>query len=144
MYYKRNFGQLPNNFGGLLEGILENGMPRIKGDLWYSSSAPVNIKETDKAYELHLVAPGLKKEDFKLNLEQNILTISFEQKEESNEQTEKWIRNEYTKRSFKRSFTLNEKVNASGITAKYEDGILNVSLPKKETEEKSAQQINVE
>ena len=144
MYHKRNFGIMPQSFGGLLEGFLENGMPKVKGDFWYTSSAPVNIKETDKAYELHLVAPGLKKEDFKINLDQNILTVSFEQKEENNEETaEKWIRSEYHFRSFKRSFTLNEKVNASGITAKYEDGILNVTLPKKETEEKTAQQINV-
>ena len=143
MYYKRNFGALPNNFGGILEGFLENGLPRVKSDFW-TSSTPVNIKETDKTYELHVVAPSLKKDDFKLNLEQNILTVSFEQKEENNEQAEKWIRNEYSARSFKRSFTLNEKTNASGITAKYEDGVLYVTIPKKETEEKTAQQIIVE
>jgi HSP20 family protein len=143
MYHKRNFGMMPQSFGGLLEGFLENGMPKVKGDFWYTSSAPVNIKETDKAYELQLVAPGLKKDDFKINLDQDILTISFEQKEETKDESEKWLRNEYHFRSFKRSFTLNEKVNAAGITAKYEDGILNVSLPKKETEEKVAQQITV-
>ncbi len=143
MYHKRNFGIMPNSFGGLIEGFLENGLPNVKSDFWYTSSAPVNIKETDTAYELHLVAPGLKKDDFKLNLEQNILTISFEQKEESKETTDKWIRNEYHHRSFKRSFTMNEKVNASGITAKYEDGILYVTLPKRENEEKTSQQITV-
>lgn len=144
MYYKKHYGNMPQTFGGLLEGFIENGLPRVKSDFWYTSSAPVNIKETDKAYELHLVAPGLKKEDFKLNLEQNILTVSFEKKEEANEQTEKWIRNEYHTRSFKRSFTLNEKANTSGITAKYEDGVLYVTIAKKETETQAAQQINVE
>lgn len=144
MYHKKHYGMMPQTFGGLLEGFIENGMPRVKSDFWYTSNAPVNIKETDKAYELHLVAPGLKKDDFKLNLEQNILTVSFEKKEEANEQTEKWIRNEYHMRSFKRSFTLNEKANTSAITAKYEDGVLYVNIPKKETETQTSQQINVE
>jgi len=143
MYHKRNFGLVPQSFGGLIEGFLENNYPGPKADFWFASAAPVNIKETDKSYELHVVAPGLKKEDFKLNLEQNILTVSFEQKQENKEQTDKWIRNEYSSRSFKRSFTMNEKVNAAAITAKYEDGVLYVTLPKKEQTEPTSQQITV-
>ena len=104
---------------------------------------PVNIQETDKTYELHVIAPGLKKEDFKLGIEKNILNISFEQKEENKEQAGKWIRSEYQMKSFKRSFTLNEKIEASGIAAKYADGVLIVSLPKKEIAEPTAQEIPV-
>jgi len=107
-------------------------------------TVPVNIQETDKSYELHLLAAGLKKEDFKLNLDRNILTVSFEQKEDSKEGQEgKWIRSEYRMRSFKKSFTMNEKVDTAKISAKYADGILVVSLPKKEVSEPATHEIAV-
>jgi HSP20 family protein len=99
-------------------------------------NAPVNIKETEKSYELHLVAPGLKKEDFKISIDRNILNISFEHKTEQKEQGQpeegKWLRSEYRTRSFKRSFTLNEKIDVANIAAKYADGVLVVTLNKKE------------
>ena len=141
MYYKRNFA-VPNIFGGILENVVNSNLSHLNDEL-KTSSVPVNILETDKSYELHVVAPGLKKEDFKLGIEKNILNISFEQKEENKEQAGKWIRSEYQMKSFKRSFTLNEKIEASGIAAKYADGVLIVSLPKKEVAEPTAQEIPV-
>ena len=147
MYNKRNFGTMPQTFGGLLEGFLENGLPHVKTDFWYTSGTPVNIQETDSAYELHVVAPGLSKEDFKISLDKNILSIAYDKKEESQEpaaeKAAKWLKNEYHFRSFKRSFTLNEKVDTAGINAKYNDGILYVTLPKKEVSETTTQTINV-
>ena len=147
MYNKKHFGTMPQTFGGLLEGFLENGLPHVKTDFWYTSVAPVNIQETESAYELHVVAPGLSKEDFSISLDKNILTIAYDKKEENQEQKEekeiKWLKNEYHFRSFKRSFTLNDKVNTEGINAKYTDGILYVTLPKKEVAETKAQTINV-
>ena len=136
---------MPRAFSGLMEDVLSNNWNRIfADDKGQHSFVPVNIKETETAYELHVVAPGLSKEDFKVNLEQDILTISFEQKEENKEeQGGKWLRSEYSFRSFKRSFTLNEKVNAADISAKYNDGILAITLPKKEAAEPNSQQINV-
>ena len=140
MYYKRNYGVMP----GFLENVLQNGWNNLAEEA-NLSSVPVNIMETDKSYELHVVAAGLKKEDFKLNIDRNILNISFEQKEENKEQPQegKWLRKEYRMRSFKRSFTLNDKIDATKISAKYADGILNITLPKKEVSEPTTQEINV-
>ena len=144
MYYKRNYGVTPRTISGLMEDVLHNGWSRINEEV-NSFTAPVNIQETDKSYELHLVAPGLKKEDFKINLEKNVLTVSFEQKEENKEQGQdgKWLRNEYQLKSFKRSFSLNEKVDTTNIAAKYNDGVLLVTLPKKEVSEPAATEISV-
>jgi HSP20 family protein len=124
-------------------GILEDMNRFFYDDNWSNTTAPVNIKETDNAYELHVIAPGLKKEDFRINMEDNILKISFEQKEENQEQDGKWLRSEYKHRSFKRSFTVNDTINTDGISARYNDGILNIVLPKKETTEKTNKDITV-
>jgi len=92
----------------------------------------VNISETNDNYELEFNAPGRKKEDFKITVDKNILTVSFEKKEEQTEEKRQFIKREFSTQSFKRSFTLDEKINADGINAKYENGILYLTLPKKE------------
>lgn len=134
------------NFGNLIEDIFNNGLNRVwnEDSLTDRSDIPVNIRETDKSYELQLFAPGLKKEEFKINIDRNILALSFEHKEEEKATGEKWLRTEYKSRSFKRSFTLNEKVDASNISARYTDGVLIVTLPKKEQQEVTVQEINVQ
>lgn len=144
MYTKRNFGMMPGTVNGLMENLFFNGLNRTAEDTSLFQ-VPVNIKETDSSYDLHVVAPGLKKEDFKINVEKNLLTISFEQKEEhkENEQDGKWLRSEYRMRSFKRSFTMNDKVDNSKISARYADGVLFVSLPKKEVSEPATHEIAV-
>ena len=93
--------------------------------------APVNVKETEKSYQLEVVAPGFEKNDFKVNLDQNLLTISGEKKNEVKE-SEKQIRREYSYRSFKRSFTIDEKIDATTISANYVNGVLTLNLSKKE------------
>ncbi|MCR9286424.1 MAG: Hsp20/alpha crystallin family protein [Bacteroidetes bacterium] len=103
-----------------------------------SSIPAVNIKESDEGFNLELAAPGLGKEDFKLELENDILTISAEKKveketaEENENKTEKYTRREFSFQSFKRTFTLPETVDISNINANYENGVLLVNLPKKE------------
>lgn len=145
MYYgKSNFGIAPRSFSGLMEDILNNNWGKVfHDDNREYVSVPVNVKESEKGYDLQIIAPGLKKEDFKINIDKNVLSISFEQKEETNDESSKWIRKEYMFRSFKRSFNLSDKINQAGITAGYTDGVLNVSLPKKETTETTTQEITV-
>ena len=92
----------------------------------------VNIVETDENYRLEVAAPGLKKEDFKVSLENDILTISTEKKSEAVEKNEKYTRKEFSYSSFLRSFTLPEIVNTESINATYEHGIMTLVLPKKE------------
>ncbi len=144
MYNRRNYGFAPATFGGFFGDVLQNGLHHVNdsSDLF---TVPVNIHETDGSYELQVIAAGLKKEDFKINIDKNTLHISFEQKEENKEQPQdkKWLRSEYRMRSFKRSFTLNEKIDSSKIAAKYTDGVLNISLPKKEVTEPATHEISV-
>jgi HSP20 family protein len=103
-----------------------------------------NIVETPEAFHLELNAPGRTKEDFKVQVENGLLTVSFEKKEDS-AQTEGYetIRREFEFKSFKRSFSVDDKINTEGIQAKYENGILKLLLPKKEESKPVAKQINI-
>lgn len=92
----------------------------------------VNIHETNEAFHLELLAPGLSKEDFKLKLEKGLLTISYEKKTQAENKDYKTHRKEFTVSSFKRSFSVDDKINVDGIQAKYENGVLKLLLPKKE------------
>ena len=104
----------------------------------------VNITEQKNQYLVSLAAPGLKKEDLKINVDGNMLTINSE-KEESKEEKEKtFTRKEYNYSSFSRCFTLPEEINQEKIEAKYEDGVLKISLPRKDGMNKpAAKQIAV-
>lgn len=93
---------------------------------------PVNIRETDQSFTVELMAAGMKKEDFNIELDNELLTISSEVKTENNEENGKFTRREFSFTSFKRSFTLPETVKEDEIDATYEDGILKITLPKKE------------
>jgi len=94
---------------------------------------PVNIRETEESYAVELMAPGMKKEDFNIELDNELLTISAEIKSENNtEEKGKFTRREFSYSSFKRTFTLPETVKEDGINASYENGILSIALPKKE------------
>tara|TARA_B100001093_G_C26325519_1_gene799546 strand:+ start:24 stop:452 length:429 start_codon:yes stop_codon:yes gene_type:complete len=93
---------------------------------------PVNIRETEGSFTVELMAPGMKKEDFNLEIDNDLLTISAEVKAENTEDNGKFTRREFSFTSFKRSFTLPETVKEDDINAVYEDGILKITLPKKE------------
>jgi HSP20 family protein len=97
-----------------------------------STMPAVNVHEDDKSFFLEVAAPGFKKEDFKINFEKERLIISSERKEEQ-KQEGKVTRKEFSYQSFTRSFHVpEESVDVDQIKAKYEDGILNITLPKKE------------
>ena len=93
---------------------------------------PVNIVEKKDRYEISVSAPGFEKADFIIKLDANILTISTEKKETVTEETDMLIRREFTQKGFKRSFTIDDKIDAEKITARYDNGILVLDLPKKE------------
>ena len=108
------------------------------------SVVPVNIHETNDGYHVELNAPGRNKEDFKINVENGLLTVSFEKKEETENKDYKTIRREFSYTNFKRSFSLDEKVNAEAIQAKYENGVLKLFLPKKEEVKIAPKQITIQ
>nr|WP_315215905.1 Hsp20/alpha crystallin family protein [uncultured Flavobacterium sp.] len=99
-----------------------------------SNLPSVNLKETDDLLKIELAAPGMKKEDFKVEIDNNTLLISSEKEEEKEETRKKdnYIRKEFNYQSFFRSFSLPEYIDESKIEANYKDGILHVNIAKKE------------
>jgi HSP20 family protein len=110
-----------------------------------SGSVPVNIHESKDGYHLEFNAAGRNKEDFKVEVDKGLLTISFEAREAAAKEDDyKTVRREFNIGSFKRSFNVDDKVNVESIQAKYENGILKVYLPKKEEVAQAGKQINVQ
>lgn len=104
----------------------------------------VNIKEEDSHYAVTMAAPGMKKDDFDVDIEGNMITISAQTEEEKEESKKKYTRKEYNYSSFSRSFTLPENVQKDKIDATYNNGVLTVNLPKKEEAKQSnAHKVNV-
>lgn len=135
---------IAKSFDGFLNDFF-NDVPAF-GKKWSDDVfgfPPVNINENANSYHLEVAAPGMEKADFNLKLDGNILTISAEKKTETKDETSKSIRREFSSRSFKRSFTLDEKIDAANINAKYENGVLKVELPKKEEVKAVAKEITV-
>ncbi len=133
-----------NNPYNVLDELF-NSFPASWGkDAQNTLSVPAaNIHETAEAYHVELNAPGRNKEDFSIKIENGLLTISYEKKESVENKDYKTIRKEFGYRSFKRSFSLDDKINAAGIQAKYENGILLILLPKKEEVKAAPTQIAI-
>jgi HSP20 family protein len=108
-----------------------------------TATVPVNVKETETAFHLEMAVPGLKKEDVKVNVDNNKLTVSYKNEQKSEETTDKYTRQEFSFNSFERSFRLPKTVNADQITASYNNGILALELPKHEVKEPAAKEIVV-
>lgn len=118
------------NFGNAFDNFL-------KMDYNYGESTPsVNVTENDQEYHLEYLVPGFKKEEIKVALEQNVLTVKAERKTETVEEQKRYTRKEFSFSSFKRSFTLPENIDIDKMSAKHEHGILNIVLPKKVEEKK--------
>jgi len=148
---KRQNGNPSATFGNVVDNIFQNSLRRFLDDnFWEAESplttgtVPVNVRETDQQYEMDVIAPGCKKEDFNISINDNMLTISFNSKIENNSsQKEGWVRNEYVQRSFSRTFTLDETVDVNRINATYTDGILHLTLAKNEKAKKLSKTIEI-
>lgn len=141
MYNKTKMQHTP--FAGLLDNLFNGEMSNIAEPKW-NMQPRVNIRENADQFELQLMAPGLQKEDFNISMDKNLLSISFTQKEEKTEEQENWIRQEFKMNSFKRSFTVTDKIDSQAIAAIYANGILTLTLPKKEKEEAKVVSISVQ
>lgn len=119
-----------------LPSLVENYFNRDASDFLepFSGSAlpPVNILEGEDGFLIEVASPGLKKENFQANLNQNILSIAYLEPEQKEEIKGHFTRREFRTGSFKRSFTLPQIIESDNISAQYEDGILRIFLPKKE------------
>lgn len=105
----------------------------------------VNVAEKDDEFAIELAAPGMKKDDFRISLEGNVLTISSERKNEKEEKSGNYSRREFSYQSFQRSFTLPVgRVETDKVAARYEDGILHIQIPKREeAKPKPAREIEI-
>lgn len=133
----------PTLRGSMLSDFFDDE-PLFSSALGRRSMPSVNIRETDKAYELEMAAPGYGKQDFNINIEDNMLTVSAEKKQQQEKKEEHYTRREFGYESFSRSFNLPANTNEEDIQARYEDGILKLSINKKgETDGKTRKPITV-
>jgi HSP20 family protein len=116
---------------------------RSGGELMTFKFPAVNISETEKDFVVEMAVPGFKKEDFKIKVENEVLIIEAEKKEEKVEEEKNYTRKEYSHESFCRSFRLPENVKEDMIMAGYEDGMLKLTLPKTNVEVKAKKEIKV-
>jgi len=136
---KKNSALLPG-FNDIFESVL--------GDTFFTdrrtASVPaVNILESAEEYQIELAAPGLKKEDFKVAVERDMLIISTQKAQENSNEGKIYNRREYSYAAFTRSFTLPESADADRIQASYTDGVLKLILPKKEEAKAVSRQIEI-
>jgi len=122
---------VPTTFSNMIDRFFNESLSR-SGGAAYSFVPKVDVVENDKAFEIHVAVPGINKEEFKIDLNDNFLTISGERKftREKNESNYRTIETQYG--TFSRSFSLPDNVDASAISAKYNNGILEVLVPKDE------------
>jgi len=152
----------PAAFGSVLNQLFPKTVSTLLDDSFWglgnpnaSLVAPVNIVETAESYELELAAPGLRKSDFQLKIDGDTLTVSFDDQRTEAAQSEanavqnkentqpRWIRREFTRLSFQRHFELGDTVDRDKIRARYDNGILYLTLPKKENLRPVSRQIDI-
>ncbi len=143
---KMNLKPLEETLGNFMDGVF-SGLPSFfRNDFNFSEGkgfAPANVKETEKAFVIELAVPGFEKGDFTIRLDQNLLVIEAERKNETKDDNEKQVRREFRFRSFKRTFTIDEKIDTTGIDARYINGVLTLNLPKQETVKPASQVIDI-
>ncbi|MBT1696723.1 Hsp20/alpha crystallin family protein [Fulvivirgaceae bacterium PWU4] len=134
------------NLPGMFDDFVTRDLFRPSFSSTGVSTPAVNVIETNDDFRLEMVAPGMKKENFHLELQDNVLTISYDHEDnrEGARRDWKYITREYNYHSFSRSFSLPETIESEKIQAKYEDGILHVIIPKKDDAKgKRSRQINI-
>ena len=147
---KMQNGNSVPSVGNLINGLFHDSLQRIFDENFWNDTpmstggVPVNVRETEKEYQIDIVAPGCRKEDFKVSINEKLLTVSFSP-EKTIDSTDKvsWTRNEYVQESFSKIFVVDESVDVNNIAATYQDGILRISLAKNQQAKSSARQIEI-
>ena len=146
---KRQNGNSLSSVDGLLKSVFHDGFHRIFSDtFWdedlplFTGQIPVNVRETDKEYHIDLVAPGCRKEDFKVNITEKLLTVSFSPDHNGPEKVA-WTRNEFVPGPFNKNFIVADSVDINNISATYQNGILRICLAKNEPAKSAVKQIEV-
>ena len=136
---KKENGNMPATFGTVVDHIFQNNLSRFFDDAFWGFKGvnaegrlPVNIRETGNSFEMELAMPGIQKDKLNLEITNDSLTLSYEDADEKKENDGKYIRREFRRQSFQQSFHLNDAIDSGNITARYENGILHLILPKSE------------
>jgi len=129
------------NFDSMFDNFFEDSFFPSFGTAY--TGLNVDIKEEENEFQIIAEVPGLKKEEIKVNIENDLLTIAVEKREESNHEKDNYIRKERKAINMQRSFRL-ENVKSEEIAAKLEDGILTLTLPKQEPVKPKAKEIEIE
>lgn len=136
----------PASFAPLFDGFFNDFFGGRQTHSLMARVPAVNVRENENGYQVELAAPGLNKKDFNIEINDNVLTVSAERKEEKEEPAtgnQKVTRKEFSYTSFRRSFSLPESVDGENIKASYQDGILGIELPKKEEEKAKNRVIKI-
>jgi HSP20 family protein len=136
----RSNGSFLPGFNDVLDSIFND---TFFSDRMTSRVPAANVSESEDHYHVELAAPGLKKEDFRLNLERNLLNISVEQQNEQQNTRKNYSKREYSYSSWVRSFTLPDSANAENIEATYIDGVLKIDIAKREEAKVMRRQIEI-
>ena len=143
-YKTPKFNSLMPNFFNIFDGLMENDISDFFGSDHLTKAPSVNIIETENSFDLELAVPGFNKENISINVENDVLTIKGETKTDKEESNKSYARREFSYSSFTRSFNLNDQVRGDKIGADYKDGILTITIPKKEeVKNDSAREIKI-
>jgi len=146
---KRQNGNSVPTVENFVNRLFEDGFQSMFSDnLWNEGSlstgrVPVNISETEHQYQIDLIAPGCRKEDFKIELNEKLLTVTFTQSVNQANEKVLWTRSEYIQPAFAKNFVINDTVDVNNISANYQDGILRISLGKNEQAKSAVKQIEI-
>jgi len=119
-------------------------MPAQLGRQFMRNMPATNIRENEKDYTIEVAAPGMAKDDFNIDVDEGMLTISSQKEEDTTKEENNYTRREYNYSSFSRSFRLPESVNPEEIKARYEEGVLKISVPKREEQNTQRKRVNIE
>ncbi|WP_238395853.1 Hsp20/alpha crystallin family protein [Pontibacter pudoricolor] len=119
-------------------------MPMHMSRMGNANLPAANISETDKEYSIDLAVPGMKRDDFNIEIDEHMISISCEKEENFKEDKDNYKRREYNYSSFSRSFRLPETIKADNIKAQYDNGVLHIRVPKAEQAVQKKKRINVE
>ncbi len=124
-------GDLFPSLSAMVENFFDNDNDFENWWKGVKNTPAVNVKESDKNFEMEVAAPGMKKEDFKVEIKEGNLVVSAESKREEEEKKENYTRREFSYSSFTRTFRLPENIKTEDIVANYNDGVLKLTMPKK-------------
>ncbi|WP_432712735.1 Hsp20/alpha crystallin family protein [Pedobacter sp.] len=131
---------LTTGFNDIFESMFNDS---FLSDRMMTKVPAVNVSETDDHYMIEMAAPGLKKDDFKVKLDKNLLTVSVEQQKQQEQTNKQYNKREFSYSSFVRSFALPDTADDAGIEAKYTDGILTIAVAKKEEAKQISREIEI-